>query len=171
MNKLVVLSGVPGSGKSYFCKTIKKLRPSHTYIVSSDELRAMICGSQNDLSQEDLVWSLFYKLADVWSNDKEGVVVLDATHISPSLRVDKTQDVAKKFDRVYLLMWNTPRDMVNNQNLQREFPLAPEVMDLFFDNFELPTKKDEEFFDKIILIEDNNLLSNAIKDLELDKKN
>ena len=42
MNKLIILSGVPGSGKSYFSKTIKKIKNSHVYIVSSDELRKEI---------------------------------------------------------------------------------------------------------------------------------
>ena len=58
MNKLVILSGVPGSGKSYFSKTLKKVKNNHVYVVSSDELRALIGGSQSNLANEELMWQM-----------------------------------------------------------------------------------------------------------------
>ena len=71
MNKLIILSGVPGSGKSYFSKTIKKLKNNHVYVVSSDELRKEITGSQSNLNEEELMWKIFYSLAKTFSLDKE----------------------------------------------------------------------------------------------------
>ena len=55
MNKLIILSGVPGSGKSYFSKTIKKIKDNHVYVVSSDDLRALITGKQSNLTEEELM--------------------------------------------------------------------------------------------------------------------
>ena len=162
MNKLVVLSGVPGSGKSYFSKILKKVKNNHVYVVSSDELRALIGGSQSNLENEVLMWKIFYKLAKAFALDKEGIVILDATHVSTDLRVDKNLELKPLFDETYLVMWNIDKHTVSNQNLQREYPIPPEALDMFFDIFELPNEKDKEFFDKIIMI-DNNDIAPAIE--------
>ena len=157
MNKLIVLSGVPGSGKSYFSKTIKKMKNNHIYVVSSDELRALITGSQANVNAEELVWKMFYSLAKTYALDKEGIVILDATHVSTDLRVDKNMELKPLFDEVDLVMWNADRQMVMNQNLQRDYPIPLEAMEMFFRIFELPTEKDKEFFDKIIMVKGNEI--------------
>ena len=157
MNKLIVLSGVPGSGKSYFSKTIKKMKNNHVYVVSSDELRALITGSQANVNAEELVWKMFYSLAKTYALDKEGIVILDATHVSTDLRVDKNMELKPLFDEVDLVMWNADRQMVMNQNLQRDYPIPLEAMEMFFRIFELPTEKDKEFFDKIIMVKGNEI--------------
>ena len=138
MNKLVVLSGVPGSGKSYFSKTLKKVKNSHVYIVSSDELRAIIGGAQNVLTNEELVWKFFHGLAKVYAMDKDGIVVLDATHVSTALRVDAYLYLKELYDELILVMWNIDKKVASNQNLQREYPIPPEAMEMFFNIFELP---------------------------------
>ncbi len=167
MNKLIILSGVPGSGKSYFSKTIKKIKNSHVYIVSSDELRKEITGTQSNLDYEELMWKMFYSLARTYALDKDGVVVLDATHVSSKLRVEKNLEFKKMFDEIILVMWDVDRAIVSNQNLQREYPIPPAVLDRFFEIFELPNEKDKEFFDKILMVKDNNDVSNVIKELNL----
>ena len=166
MNKLIVLSGVPGSGKSYFSKTVKKIKNNHVYIVSSDELRREITGSQSNLNEEELMWKIFYSLAKTFSLDKEGIVILDATHTSTYLRVDKNKELKKLFDQIILVMWNVDHQLVSNQNLQREYPIPPEVLDEFFKIFELPTERDYEFFDKVLMIH-NNDIAPIIEELEL----
>ena len=55
MSKLVVLSGIPGSGKSYFSKLLRRKKVGHVYIISSDALRDMVTGSQRNLSEEKLI--------------------------------------------------------------------------------------------------------------------
>ena len=135
MNKLVVLAGVPGSGKSYFSSTIKKIKTSHVYVVSSDQLRKEIGGAQSNLNNEDLVWKLFLNLAKTYSLDKDGIVILDATHINSELRVDRNKELKSLFDETYLVVWNIDRLVVSNQNLQRDYPIPPEAMNMFFDKF------------------------------------
>ena len=169
MNKLVILSGVPGSGKSYFAKTIKKIRNSHTYIVSSDDLRALIGGSQSNLTNEKLMWKIFYGLAKVYASDPNGIVILDATNVTSKLRVDYNRDLALLFDEVDLVMWNIPRSIVSNQNLQREYPIPPEALDHFLEIFELPTEKDKEFFTHIVVVENSDIVP-AIEALKLQEK-
>ena len=157
MSKLIVLSGVPGSGKSYFCKTIKKIKESHVYIVSSDELRREITGRQSNLNEDELMWKIFFSLAKTYSLDKEGVVVLDATHVSKKMRVDRNKKLKHLFEEVDLVMWNIDKQIVANQNLQREYPIAPDVLERFYQILELPTEDDEKFFDKIIMVTSNDI--------------
>ena len=157
MNKLVVLSGVPGSGKSYFSKTLKKVKDNHVYVVSSDELRAIIGGRQSNLENEALVWKMFRGLAKTYACDPNGIVILDATHVTVKHRVDDNMELAKLFDEVDLVMWNIDRQIVSNQNLQREYPIPAEALDMFFKMFEVPNEVDKEFFDKIIIIENSDI--------------
>ena len=157
MSKLIVLSGVPGSGKSYFCKTIKKIKESHVYVVSSDELRRDITGRQSNLNEDELMWKIFFSLAKTYSLDKEGVVVLDATHVSKKMRVDRNKKLKHLFEEVDLVMWNIDKQVVANQNLQREYPIAPDVLERFYQILELPTEDDEKFFDKIIMVTSNDI--------------
>ncbi|MCR4911129.1 MAG: AAA family ATPase [Bacilli bacterium] len=164
MNKLIVLSGVPGSGKSYFSKTLKKVKNNHVYIVSSDGLRETIGGAQSNLTNEELMWKIFYALAKAYAQDKDGIVVLDATHVTTELRVDRNQQLKPLFDQTYLLMWDIDKQIVSNQNLQREYPIPPEALEMFFNIFEKPNEKDREFFDKIIMIE-NSDIAQAIKEV------
>ncbi len=166
MNKLVVLSGVPGSGKSYFSKTLKKIKNSHVYVISSDELRKLICGNQSSLECEDLMWKMFLELAKVYALDKNGIVILDATHVSSELRVHRNMCLKPLFDETILVMWHIDRATVVNQNFQREHPIPPEALDKFLSIFELPTEDDKKFFDKIIVLNNNDFTA-AIEALEL----
>ena len=166
MNKLIVLSGVPGSGKSFFSKTVRNVKSNHVYVVSSDELRREITGIQSNLSQDELMWKIFYSLAKTYSLDKDGVVILDATHVNSALRVDKYKNLKKLFDEIILVMWNIDRNVVSNQNLQRDFPIPPDVLDKFYSIFEPPTEKDRKFFDKILTITSNDIAP-VINDLNL----
>ena len=168
MNKLVVLSGVPGSGKSYFSKTLKKVKNNHVYVISSDELRATIGGAQSNLNNEALMWTIFHGLSKVYANDKDGIVVLDATHVSTKLRVDAYQELKNYYDEFILVMWNIDKQIASNQNLQREYPIPPEALEKFFQIFELPNEKDKEFYNKIIMIE-NNDITHAIKEVISDE--
>ena len=167
MNKLVVLAGVPGSGKSYFSSTIKKIKTSHVYVISSDQLRKEIGGSQANLNNDELMWKIFLNLAKTYALDPDGIVILDATHISSEFRVKRNSPLKELFNEIYLVVWNLDHLVVSNQNLQRDYPIPVEAMNMFFDKFEMPDEVDKEFFDHIIYI--NNLdIAPAIAALNLE---
>ena len=167
MNKLVVLAGVPGSGKSYFSSTIKKIKTSHVYVVSSDQLRKDIAGSQSILKYDDLMWNIFLNLAKVYAKDPNGIVILDATHINSDLRVKRNLPLKELFDETYLVVWNLDHLVVSNQNLQRDYPIPPEAMNMFFNKFQMPDEVDKSFFDHIIYI-NNSDIAPAIEALNLE---
>ncbi len=157
MNKLIVLSGVPGSGKSYISLLLKERRKSHLYIVSSDNLRAQIGGSQTNLSNEKLVWDMYYKLAKVYSLDKQGIVVLDSTNAKTEFRVDKVLPLKKSFNEVDLVVFKLDKITVMEQNLDRKYPIPSDALEKLIDNFEDIAEREKEFFDNIYIVDKHDL--------------
>ena len=149
MSKLIVLSGVPGSGKSYLANLLKKMKQSHIYIVSSDDLRSMILGNQQDLSQDKLMWQMFYEMPKVYSLDKQAIVLLDACHATPEIRTQSIKDLIPLFDEVSLVMFKLDKDLVANQNIRREFPVPTSVLENFYNYFKDIYKLKKEIEGKI----------------------
>jgi tRNA uridine 5-carbamoylmethylation protein Kti12 len=158
MAKLVVLSGVPGSGKSYFSNLVKEKKKDHCYIVSSDALRKLITGHQQDLHADKVMWKMFYELPKIYANDKDSIVILDSTSITRQYRIDTNIVLKQYYDEVILVFFDIPKDIIDKQNLDREFPIPQEAIDLYYKTIEFPNEKDEEFFDKIYSITPNNFL-------------
>lgn len=163
MAKLVVLSGVPGSGKSYFSHILRDVKKSHVYIISSDSLRDLVTGNRQDFSQEELMWKFFYDLAKVYSKDPNGIVVLDATNRNSYYRVESTRALKEMFDETILVCFNIKADVVYRQNLDREWPIPTAAVTDYLQNFELPTKTDEEYFNRIYVIDGKDFLEVANK--------
>ena len=157
MSKLVVLSGVPGSGKSYFSKLLRKKKIGHVYIISSDALRDLVTGNQRNLSEETLMWKMFYELARVYSADPKGIVVLDATNRNIKFRIDTVKELKTHFDEADLVIFDIPKEIVMKQNLEREFPVPEAVLEEYFADFQLPQKEDYEFFKNVFIATGENI--------------
>ena len=156
MSKLVVLSGVPGSGKSYFSKMLRKKKVGHVYIISSDALRDLVTGNQRNLSEEKLMWKMFYDLAKVYSADPRGVVILDATNRNTTFRINHVKELKPLFDELILVSFDIPKEKVFRQNLDREFPVPEVVLEEYFDQFELPKEADYKFFNHVYVVNEEN---------------
>ena len=157
MNRLIVLSGVPGSGKSYFSNALMQDKEKHVYIISSDQLRKEITGHQQDLSQDELVWKIFYSLARSYSEDKDGIVILDATNAKKEYRVDNVKPYKNLYDEVDLVCFHIDKDLVLKQNREREFPIPEDALLRLIDAFELPDEEEKEFYDRIDFIKDHEI--------------
>lgn len=152
MAKLIVLSGVPGSGKSYFARLLKKAKGSHVFIVSSDELRNMVGGSPQNFEFESVVWKMFYELPKLYAIDNDALVVLDATQIIKKYRTDAVKCLRTFFDDIDLVVFQIDKALVNFQNLQREWAVPQDVLDKFYSDFTLPDAEEIAFFDQTFFI-------------------
>lgn len=157
MSKLVVLSGIPGSGKSFFSKTLRKVKGSHVYIISSDKLREEVLGNPQDLSSDSLIWKMFYEMPKVYSMDKNGIVILDATHMFTSRRIEPIKLLKEYFDEIDLVYFDIDKTIILNQNLQRDWPVPSDAMESFFAHFEKPNDIDSAFFDHIYTINSSDI--------------
>ena len=83
--ELIVLLGIPGSGKSTWAKQyVLKCDASFT-IVSSDEVRKILCGNLRDQTRNNEVWEIV--LNQVQGHLKRGRnVILDATNTGTEKR-------------------------------------------------------------------------------------
>ena len=157
MNCLIVLSGVPGSGKSYFSHTLKERKKQHVYIISSDVLRKEILGDQRDLSADDLIFKIYYSLVEVYSKDPDGIVILDATHAKKIYRLDSIKPYKDLFDQVDLICFKLPKETVLKQNLERESPIPQEALIKLLDEYEMPDEEEERFYDHLAIINNHDI--------------
>lgn len=158
MNKLIVLSGVPGSGKSYISILLKeRMRDGHIYVVSSDKIRAQIGGNQQNFNNEALTWKMYYQLAHVYANDPDGIVVLDSTNAKRIYRINAVKQLKPLFDEIDLVIFKLDKVTVMRQNLDRDYPIPSSSLEKLIDEFEDINKEDEDFFDKIYKVDKRDL--------------
>ena len=155
MNYLVVLSGVPGSGKSYFSNALRENKEKHVYVISSDQIRKEITGDQRDMSQDKLVWKIFYSLVKTYSDDQNGIVILDATNAKKEYRLENIKPFRDLYNEIDLVCFQIDRETVLKQNREREFALPEEVMVQLIDEFEKPDEEEKAFFDHVDFVTDH----------------
>lgn len=59
--RLIVMVGLPASGKSSYVKKLEKENPANTVVVSSEAIREEICGSVEDQSKNGEVFRIFHE--------------------------------------------------------------------------------------------------------------
>lgn len=171
MSTFILLSAIPGSGKSTWAKQYKALHP-HVHVVSSDDVRKKLTGSQQDFGQEVLVWKTFLDtINDYATNEKDSIVIADATNLENKFRryyLEMTPD----FDKHVLVVFNIPYDICLKQNQMREIekivPLA--AMERLHNQFEPPTEEIISLYDEYLVI-NKTFVSKEIAREEAAKQN
>ena len=157
MNRLIVLSGVPGSGKSYFSNALKKEKGGSVYVISSDQLRLELLGNQQDLSQETRIWERFYTLANEYSKKKDAVVVLDATNAKKIYRLDNIKPYKDLYDEIDLVCFKLEKEIVLKQNRERENPIPEDALLRLIDEYVLPDEEERAFYNHIDIIKTHHI--------------
>lgn len=143
MNKLYIMIGIPGSGKSTYAK---KHFPNAVY-VSRDEIRFdLVSENEEYFSKENEVFTKFVNIIN--SNLKAGKdVVADATHLNPRsrtklfshLNIDPT-----KTETIAVVM-RTPLEVCLDRNENRKGTrsyVPPQVIKNMYSSFKEPTMKE-----------------------------
>ncbi len=145
MRLLVVLSGLPGSGKTFFAHS---LPPSpFRLLVEEDEVRERLCGTGRPFSMQG-VWEEMAREATSFLSSKENAVVyLDAAHLLSRDRLAALEGVLH-WDKAVLLWFSTPIEVCRARNAAR--PAERRVPDGVFafmeSSFEPPSKEEEKRF-------------------------
>lgn len=122
-NRLIVLSGIPGSGKSTYCQEMAKLYEgsgTKVYVISSDDIRYEITGKYNDFNHEEEVWGRFNSRAYELSKEEKAIVILDATTLTNKQRYNYALRFKKAYKQIYLVVFNTQYEQCLAQNKMRE---------------------------------------------------
>ena len=154
MKQLIVMSAVPGAGKSTWAKRYKNEHPN-TIIISSDEIRFELTGSYQDFSKQKEVWHLFEdRLIQYGNSNKDITVILDAV-IDLNVLREKYARLGSSYDKKTLVVIYKPFEMVQNTNKERaEDKWVPDdVLNMLYHKFEMPTKEVIDLYDEYIYID------------------
>jgi len=155
MKTLILLSAIPGSGKSTWAKEYKESHKD-TYIIASDEIRLELYGSVTNFTHEDVVWKTFLdRLNEVSSMDGDVTAIADATNLQNKYR--KFYNVKTPgFDKHVLVLFNVPFDTCLKQNKMRTNDrVVPYKAMLSLQNeYEKPDEEVQSIYDEVIVIKD-----------------
>lgn len=159
MNKLIVLVGLPASGKSTYAK--EHLENKNTVILSSDKLREELLGDERCQDNNDLIFRTLYKRAkEELQNGKN--VVIDATNINIKARRSTLSNFVKMDIERIAIVFATPFEVCIARDKERERTVGEEVIKKFFYRFEIPMEY--EGFDKVTIVKDGHYYIHTLFD-------
>lgn len=153
MASLVLMMGVPGSGKTTYAK---KFIGENDIYVSRDEIRfELVAEDEPYFSKEDEVLKTFISKVDEGITKAKRYVVADATHLNAGSRAKLLKNLHNKPDNVYVLYVAVPLEVALERNAQRSGrALVPETsIRNMFQSLSLPKK--EEGIDVVLLLDEN----------------
>jgi predicted kinase len=153
MSKVIMMVGIPGSGKTTFCKECLK----DWKYVSRDEIRFSLLKDDDDyFAREEEVFKQFVQTVNQHIENGDNVII-DATHISKKSRKKVLSRLARPtllpLSDIYCIYMKTPFGTILNRNRLREGrAYVPEdAICSMSQAFEMPELN--EGFTKIITIE------------------
>lgn len=146
MSKLIILSGMPASGKSTYAESLKE-----SYVVlSSDKIRKELLGDEKNQIANDLVFKTLYKRANDLLRNKFNVVI-DSTAINKFERKRMLENFKEQEVEKVCVFIETDFEECVKRDKQRDRVVGEDVLKLYFERVEKPTL--EEGFDEVIIID------------------
>ena len=152
MATIHMLIGIPGSGKSTYCKNTLTKNYSHAIFIASDKVR-----DANPHLKEEEIWPEIYRLCvNALNNDTD--IIYDATNITPTVRNRFKNKLAelnvKEYDMIAYYFTTNPKICYERVLLRNTFPnerfLPAEVVLSYGEKIIAPTL--DEGFKEIITI-------------------
>lgn len=134
MNKLIMICGLPASGKSTFAIKLSLIHNAN--IISSDDLRVELFGDVNNQNKNQ---ELFLEISKrVKSQLLIGNVILDSTNISHKRRKAFLGELKKIPCEKICIFVATPYQQCLEQNRQRSRVVPEHVIKNMYLNFDVP---------------------------------
>lgn len=150
MAKLILMVGLPGSGKTTFANT---MFDKEIIVLSSDGIRKELYGSESDQNHNDIVYKTLYERA-VKNLLNNKTVVIDSTNSSKENRKRALSHFLNMNITRTAIVINTDVETCIKQNAKRERIVEESVIIEFANAFSFPTK--DEGFDEIIFYKNKN---------------
>ena len=152
MNVLIVLCGLPGSGKSTYAKHITECGAFEC--VSTDQIRKELYGNESIQGNGQKVFETAFK--ELYVLGICGInAVFDATNITSKSRKQVVKKLRDYYDLIICKYIDTPLDVCLHRNSQRERVVPKEVILRMYNNFTTPSR--EEGFDYVETVISNPL--------------
>jgi len=150
MSKLIVLTGIPGSGKSTYAEEYARRHPK-TSIVASDKLRRELFGRVDDFSHEDILWERFEKMI-VDKSRRFDVVIADSSASTNARRLRWAKLFRPSFNEIELVFFDIPFALCLKRNEMREVKIPRADMLIMRETFEKLTEEVASAYDDVIAI-------------------
>lgn len=153
MRTFILLSAIPGSGKSTWAKQYAKTH-ANTKIVSSDEIRLREFGKVDDFSHEADLWRMFLEEIHTDGKDEDVTVIADSTNITNHYRQYYAEETPE-FDHKILVCFDLPfQTALAQNNLRTGDRVVPQhVMESMHKDFEAPDETTLKMYDEYLLID------------------
>ncbi len=152
MGTMILLSAIPGSGKSTWARKYQASHPN-TYIVASDDIRKKIFGNPECFDDEALIWKEFLKELNVHVGE-DCTVIADATNLRNQYRRYYLENTPG-YDHHILVVFHIPFELCLEQNRMRERTVSDEAMVTLQEEFEEPTQEIIDLYDEYIDIHED----------------
>ena len=152
MSKLIMMIGLPGSGKSTYAKEIAKAFKNDVVIHSSDAIRKELYGTENEQSNPERVFNLLHKRAAIDLRCGKNVIY-DATNIKVDDRKRAIRTITSDLLAVgkIALIMDTDLETCKKNNASRHRKVPDHVYERMLAAFSRPTFS--EGFDQIISVQ------------------
>ena len=153
MNRLVILCGIPGSGKSTYAKELLKFHPEWKY-VSRDEVRyEFVSDQEHYFDHETDVYKEFCNRISMHLINGD-TVIADATHISKASRIKLMNSLDIQPDEVIAVVMNTPFQVCMERNSKRVgiTRVPKDSMYRMKNKFKSPDARYESYINKIVYV-------------------
>lgn len=135
MAKVIMLCGLPASGKSTYAKEIAEQEKANLH--SSDNMRKLLFGDENVNDKNDEVFNMLHKQIKLDLIDNKNVVY-DATNINYKRRKGFLEELNKIDCEKICVLIATPYEKCLEQNKLRERQVPEEVIKNMYLNFYIP---------------------------------
>ena len=167
MKTFILLSAIPGAGKSTWAKIYQKEHPN-TYIVSSDDVRTRVAGRVNCFDKEPLVWKTFLdEINNCLSRADNVTVIGDSTNLQNKYR-QFYHDATPAFDKHVLVIFKIPLEICQKQNKMRvdDRVVPPNAMKKLEAEWQDPTTEIISLYDELIVIDKSFVSAEIAKQFE-----
>ena len=157
MGCLILVSGVPGSGKSTFCAKYEER--GKIAVFSSDEIRKELTGSYANFSREREMWQTLYNNAyTILTRFPEMDVILDATYLTAQQRLRVWQNFSKVADDFCLVQFQLDKNLVLQQNKSRDKVVPDKPMMDMMEKFQPVTEEEIQLYGSVIIMRDRDTM-------------
>ncbi len=138
IRRIIVLMGVPGSGKSYWCREYMEKHSDDAVHITKDILRAMMHISTHSKGKENEVLAVRdFIIEQSLSIGKD--VLIDDTNFA-SKHLTRIEEIAAKFNAIVEIksFTHVPLETCLDQNLKRPHPVREKVIRQMYNQYVKP---------------------------------
>jgi len=138
-NVLIVLGGLPASGKSTYAKML--VESGNFQRVCPDLIRKALYGDENTQGDGAKVFKIAFSDIREYGCVSENVV-FDATNINANRRKELVKSMRGYFDIIIFKWFSTPASICYERNFYRDRQVPSNIIKRMSDNFEEPTMEE-----------------------------